>query len=925
MVEDDLKPLLGQIDGVAAVEVNGGQVRELQVNLDPRRLEALNLPITEVAAKLAADNLDVPGGQVRRDGKAVSLRTQGQYKTASEIENVILRSDGGSTVRVKDVGEVVDGFEDRVSTTRLNGEDAVSFSVRKQSGANTRRRAAQARRGAGQGGAELPAAADQDGAHRRRRHHRERRPTCAMHIIFGGIMAVLVVFVFMRDWRSTLITALALPTSVIATFFFMYAIGFTINMMTLMALSLVIGILIDDAVVVRESIYRHMEHGEDPVTAARNGTSEIGLAVMATTFTILAVFLPVGFMTGIVGQFFKSFALTIAFAVSISLLVAFTLDPMLSSRFVRFIPLEERTRTRTGRFLERVGGFYDRIDVAVSRAARLGARASVEDRRDRRGGVLREPVDAVGDRHRVRAAGRSRRVRRSTSKCRRAPRSSRPSRTSTRSRRSSRACRKCGRSSRRSASKAARSRRRCASRPARSTSASAASTQLKEDIRARLKQIPLLKMTVADPEFMQGAPTQAPLSVYLRGDDMAELQRLNEEVVAEGEGRARRRRRRQHARNRPARNGRPSVNREHGRRSRLRRRLGGDAAARHGRRHRADAAARRRQGVRHPRPARAGVPQRLRGDRADAALLADRRRGARARHRPAAIPRSARRRSSAKQRRRQAKINIELSDRSLGEVTADVGKVMAGITLPPNFEWGFAGDVEMMQESAAAMGLALLLAMAFIYIVLASQFESFLEPFLIMISLPLALVGALLAILLTGKNLGMPAMIGVVMLMGLVTKNAILLVDLTNQYVREGLSVKDAILKAGPVRLRPILMTTIAMILGMLPSAMGTRRRQRVPLADLDRDDRRPDHLDAADAGGRAGGVPAAGARASSASRRWRSTPARVPQAVRVAGVVLLVAAARLAALGDDARSRRPRQRRCRDGDGEPGRRRSCR
>ena len=215
-------------------------------------------------------------------------------------------------------------------------------------------------------------------------------------------MAVLVIFVFMRDWRSTLITALALPTSVIATFFFMYAVGFTINMMTLMALSLVIGILIDDAVVVRESIYRHMEHGEDPVTAARNGTSEIGLAVMATTFTILAVFLPVGFMTGIVGQFFKSFALTIAFAVSMSLLVAFTLDPMLSSRFVRFIPLEERMRTRTGRFLERVGHFYDRIDVQYHRLLGWAVEPSVEDRRHRRRGLRREPVDAVGDRHRVR-------------------------------------------------------------------------------------------------------------------------------------------------------------------------------------------------------------------------------------------------------------------------------------------------------------------------------------------------------------------------------------------------------------------------------------------------------------------------------------------------------------------------------------------
>ena len=314
MVEDDIKPLLGQIDGVAAVEVNGGEVRELQVNLDPRRLEALNIPITEVADKLAADNLDVPGGQVRRDGQAVSLRTQGQYQSASEIENVILRSSGGSTVRIKDVGEVVDGFLDRTSTTRLNGEDAVSFSVRKQSGANSVEVQQQLDAALARALPSFPQLQIKT-VHTDAEAIMENVTDVRGHIIFGGIMAVLVVFVFMRDWRSTLITALALPTSVIATFFFMYAIGFTINMMTLMALSLVIGILIDDAVVVRENIYRHMEHGEDPMTAARNGTNEIGLAVMATTFTILAVFLPVGFMTGIVGQFFKSFALTIAFAV----------------------------------------------------------------------------------------------------------------------------------------------------------------------------------------------------------------------------------------------------------------------------------------------------------------------------------------------------------------------------------------------------------------------------------------------------------------------------------------------------------------------------------------------------------------------------------------------------------------------------------
>ena len=174
------------------------------------------------------------------------------------------------------------------------------------------------------------------------------------------------------------------------------------------------------------------------------------------------------------------------------------------------------------------------------------------------------------------------------------------------------------------------------------------------------------------------------------------------------------------------------------------------------------------------------------------------------------------------QRRRQAKVGVDLSTRPLGDVTADVEKAIVSVKMPPNFEAGFAGDVEMMQESAAAMGLALLLAVAFIYIVLASQFESFTEPMLIMLSLPLALVGALLALLVTGNHIGMPAMIGVVMLMGLVTKNAILLVDYTNQLHRdEGLSVMDALLKAGPVRLRPIVMTTLAMILGMVPSALG--------------------------------------------------------------------------------------------------------
>src|SRR5687768_3970051 len=529
MVEDDIKPLLGQIDGVAAVEVNGGQVRELQINLDPRRLEALNLPLTEVAAKLAADNLDVPGGQVRRDGKAVSLRTQGQYQSAAEIENVILRSTAGSTIRVKDVGEVVDGYQDRTSTTRLNGEDAVSFSVRKQSGANTVEVQRKLDAALAKAAPTFPDLAIKT-VHTDAEGIMENVTDVRGHIIFGGIMAVLVVFVFMRDWRSTLITALALPTSVIATFFFMYAIGFTINMMTLMALSLVIGILIDDAVVVRENIYRHMEHGEDPVTAARKGTSEIGLAVMATTFTILAVFLPVGFMTGIVGQFFKSFALTIAFAVSISLLVAFTLDPMLSSRFVRYVPPEERLKTRTGRVLESWGRFYDRIDARYQRVlawavrhpwsvlamagsifvASLSTLAVIgtefvppEDRGQFEvnaelppGTSFEQSVQMIAMlEKKIHEIPEVRQVFSTVGV------NGDPLKANLRIKATSKRERERG------------------------------LEVIKTDTRQRLASIPLIKAIVTDPEFMQGSPSQAPISVYVRGDDITELQRLSDEIV----------------------------------------------------------------------------------------------------------------------------------------------------------------------------------------------------------------------------------------------------------------------------------------------------------------------------------------------------------------------------------------------------------
>jgi hydrophobic/amphiphilic exporter-1 (mainly G- bacteria), HAE1 family len=817
-IEDDLKPLLEQIDGVAAVEVNGGEIREIQVDLDPGRLEALGLPVNTVAETLAAENLDLPGGRMTREGQSISLRTKGEFETPEEIENVILRSDGGSTVRVRDVGRVVDGFEERESTTRLDGADAVSFSIKKQSGANTAAIAERVHATLARVSPNFPALQIRQ-VHDDAEFIKENVKSVQEHIVFGGIMAVLVVFLFMRDWRSTLITALALPTSVVATFFFMWVAGFTFNMMTLMALSLVIGILIDDAVVVRENIYRHMEHGEDPMTAARKGTSEIGLAVMATTFTILAVFLPVGFMTGLVGQFFKSFALTIAFAVAMSLLVAFTLDPMLSSRFVRFIPPEERTRTRAGRFFERWGHAYDALDrryhgvlgwalnhpwktLAAAAAVffvSLGSMAVMEtefvpaeDRGEFQvivdlppGTSFDESVATVAKIERDLQAipevrqvfttvGVNGQVRSSTLRVKTTKKDQRE--------------RGIG--------------------------------AIKAEVRGRLAAMPFVEAKVADPEFMQGAPYEPPINVFVRGDDLAALQRITAEIeskIRQVPGAV--------DVNSNLESGQPEVV------ARVNRAMAADVGFS------VSAVAMQLRGM-----VEGIVPTKLRdGDREHdirvrlapefrndtAAILRTplySQSGAvvRAGDVVAFAPEVGPSNIDREQRRRQAKIGVDMAPGfALGQVTADVSKVMESVAMPANFEWGFAGDVEMMQESAAAMGLALILAVAFIYIVLASQFESFLEPFIIMLSLPLAIVGALLLLLATGNNIGMPAMIGVVMLMGLVTKNAILLVDYTNQLRREGLGVKEALLKAGPVRLRPIVMTTVAMILGMTPSAFG--------------------------------------------------------------------------------------------------------
>ncbi|MBM4368178.1 MAG: efflux RND transporter permease subunit, partial [Deltaproteobacteria bacterium] len=313
LAEERLKPLLEQVEGVGAINVHGGQEREVQVNLDLDKLAAMGLGASGLMERIGYENISVPVGQFRASDYTIGVRATGQFTSVSDLSNVVVHNFAdGRLLRLGEVAEVVDGYTRPTRYVRNNGKDAVTLEVVKKSGANTIEvahgvvsRLQETVPKLGQG-ATFEVIADQS------RDIEANAHEVWIAIYYGGTMAVLVILFFLLDWRGTLISALALPTSIIGTFAMMAALGFSINMMTLMGMSLAIGLLIDDAVVVREAITRRLEAGDDPVTAASRGTAEIALAVLATTLSLVAVFVPVAFMSGMVGQFFKQFGLTIA-------------------------------------------------------------------------------------------------------------------------------------------------------------------------------------------------------------------------------------------------------------------------------------------------------------------------------------------------------------------------------------------------------------------------------------------------------------------------------------------------------------------------------------------------------------------------------------------------------------------------------------
>ena len=354
IAKDVVKQRLQAINGVGGLDIVGGQEREFHVWIDPHRLDSFGLVPGDISQALASQNVEIPGGRLDQGSRELSIKTRGQVYSAAELGNIIIPAAVGTSVRLRDVARIEDGEQERRSYATFNGKSSITLLVRKQSGSNTVEVAHKVK----------------DALEKLRKLNPKVTMTIAsdnsvftersvddvkFDLMFGALLAILIIMFFLHDWRATLISATALPVSVIATFAFIKFMGYTLNMMTMLALSLSIGILIDDAIVVIENIHRHLEQGKSPMQAAAEATEEIGLAVMATTASILAVFVPVATMKGIIGRFFVQFGLTVAFAVTVSLFIAFTLTPMLSSRFLR----AHTKKGPIGRFIE---GMLDKVE-----------------------------------------------------------------------------------------------------------------------------------------------------------------------------------------------------------------------------------------------------------------------------------------------------------------------------------------------------------------------------------------------------------------------------------------------------------------------------------------------------------------------------------------------------------------------------------
>ena len=849
-----LKKRLENVRGVGSVSLVGGTRREINAYLDPQALEAHGVTADQVASAVRAENQELPLGAIRSPLQERVVQIDARMRRPEDFNRIIVTRKGGTPVTLGQLARVNDGAQEIDSLALLDGERTLLLAVQKAQDENTIEVVDGLVRTLTEIRKELPPGVKLEPILDASRPIRVAVQNVRQTLIEGALLTVLIVFLFLNSWRSTVITGLTLPIALIGTFFFMYLFGFSINMLTLMALSLCVGLLIDDAIVVRENIVRHVQMGKSAFRASMDGTQEIGLAVLATTLSIVAVFMPIGFMGGIIGKFFHEFGLTIVAAVLISMFVSFTLDPMLSSIWhdpaIETHGQHHALVTFYDKTIGRVTGWFDRTTDALAEGYQRILRWSLLHK-------LATVVMAVaifvlsifmvpllGTEFVPKADFSETTVNFYT------PPGSSLELTETKARQVDAILRELPEvrytlttinSGNAAGKNYANVYVRLVDRRQRQRSVDQMSAVLRE----RLRQVP--GITVTHVGLLDAVGGNKQIEFSLQGGDLRELERLTTLVTEkirpipglvdlDTSMKARK----------------PTIEVEVHREAASDLGLG---VAQMGASLRTLVAGQTVGTWRAPDDNTYDVNVRLAPEARTQLQDLERlpfsvtsatdgstrviKLNQVATVRETTGPNQINRRDMT----REVAINANVYNRSAGEVSADIRKVLDSVAFPPGYRYQFSGSTKNMAESFGYALSALALAIVFIYMILASQFKSFLQPLALMTSLPLTLIGVVLALLMFGSTLSMFSIIGVVMLMGLVTKNAILLVDFANraregvrteegEVIEPGLPREEALLLAARVRLRPILMTTLAMIFGMVPLAFALSEgsEQRAPM-----------------------------------------------------------------------------------------------
>ena len=817
-----IKENIETVAGVGAVTIAGGQQRAIQVSVDIDKLQEYNLSIEDVRRALTAQNLELPGGRVDQPGRELVLRVLGRYGSANQFNELVIDVRDGYPIRIKDVGRAEEGVEDQRSLARLDGKSAVALFVRKQTGSNTVAVVDAVKARINMLKAALPGDMTIDAVSDQSVFIKRSIEEVKTHLVLAGVLVSITILGFIRDWRTTLIATSAIPASIITTFALMDGMGFTLNNITMLALVLAIGIVIDDAVVVHENIFRHMEeNGEDAMTASFKGTSEIALAVLATSFSLVVIFVPVAFMEGQVGRLFNSFGLTIAFAILVSLFVSFTLTPMLCSRFLK-VEDASHGSSKSGFFWRIVEGTYmailgwsmrHRLIVTMLSVVCVGfgypllkktplEYIPLDDTNEFIVQLIAQPGSNLNS---IDGA-----IKEIESQVKNLP--GVVSMLTTIGETSSRVARGSGDVTRAS----------ILVRMTDLTERDFSQFEVMAQARKLLRQYPDVRSGVSEASNRGGGGgLSSTIDINLIGPDLKVLYEYTEKLV-------------ERLRKVPevvdvdtsvsARKPELQVEIDRDRAadlgveaatvsSSLAILVGGEPVStfKDGD-EQYDVWLRARAAQRDTRTAidEITVPSSLTRSLVPIGSFtaSDERRG------PSQIERL--------NRMRRTTIGANLAKGfSTGQGVDALVREATAVGLPPGYEFRKGFKSRNLDDVARNFLIAFGLSLVFMYMVLAAQFESFVDPITILLALPLTFPFALVSLRILNQPMDIYAIFGLFMLVGIVKKNGILQVDYTNELRRGGMEREKAILEANRTRLRPILMTTLMLVAGMIPLALG--------------------------------------------------------------------------------------------------------